>query len=332
MFWIGKDSFSCLEELNFQQNDNMKEIWRGQYPGACFPKLKDFELLQFQTCSALLRSFNFFFQTLPSLEKLNVSEASFHEIFQCVRLRSEGRTTDAPPRLRELKLSELNGLMHLWKEESDLKLIFYNLRSLEVLECIKLVNLVPSVVSFVNLQTLEISKCHGLENLVSYSTAKSLEQLERMSITDCDLVEEIVKCLEDNVKDGIVFSQLKSLQLRGLPKLSSFCTRRCDFEFPSLKEAIVIGCPQMKYFSMGKTITKELQNVQSTNDEEKRHWAGDLDSTIQDFTTRIHRITDEIPCRKSGGSLSVNKFSNLYFVGNVLVGVGFLGNYFTNVR
>ncbi|GKV46914.1 hypothetical protein SLEP1_g53873 [Rubroshorea leprosula] len=269
----------------------MKEIWRGQYPGAYFPKLKDFKLLQFQKCSALLRSFNFFFQTLPSLEKLNVSEASFHEIFQCVRLRSEGRTTDAPPRLRELKLSKLNGLMHLWKEESDLKLIFYNLRSLEVLECIKLVNLVPSVVSFVNLQTLEISKCHGLENLVSYSTAKSLEQLERMSITDCDLVEEIVKCLEDNVKDGIVFSQLKSLQLRGLPKLSSFCTRKCDFEFPSLKEAIVIGCPQMKYFSMGKTITKELQNVQWsadkekqnvqwTNDEEKRHWAGDLDSTI----------------------------------------------------
>ncbi|GLT96548.1 hypothetical protein SLE2022_141610 [Rubroshorea leprosula] len=286
MFWIGKDSFSCLEELKFQQNDNMKEIWRGQYPGAYFPKLKDFKLLQFQICSALLRSFNFFFQTLPSLEKLNVSEASFHEIFQCVRLRSEGRTTDAPPRLRKLKLSKLNGLMHLWKEESDLKLIFYNLRSLKVLECIKLVNLVPSVVSFVNLQTLEISKCHGLENLVSYSTAKSLEQLERMSITDCDLVEEIVKCLEDNVKDGIVFSQLKSLQLRGLPKLSSFCTRRCDFEFPSLKEAIVIGCPQMKCFSMGKTITKELQNVQWTNDEEKRHWAGDLDSTIQDLFTQ----------------------------------------------
>ncbi|GKV43604.1 hypothetical protein SLEP1_g50875 [Rubroshorea leprosula] len=205
MFWIGKDSFSCLEELKFQQNDNMKRI---------------------------------------------------------------------------------NGLMHLWKQESDLKLIFYNLRSLEVLECIKLVNLVPSVVSFVNLQTLEISKCHGLENLVSYSTAKSLEQLERMSITDCDLVEEIVKCLEDNVKDGIVFSQLKSLQLRGLPKLSSFCTMRCDFEFPSLKEAIVIGCPQMKYFSMGKTITKELRNVQWTDDEEKRHWASDLDSTIQDLSLK----------------------------------------------
>ncbi|GKV51289.1 hypothetical protein SLEP1_g57957 [Rubroshorea leprosula] len=114
-----------------------------------------------------------------------------------------------------------------------------------------------------------------------------------------EIWREIVKCLEDNVKDGIVFSQLKSLQLRGLPKLSSFCTRRCNFEFPSLKEAIVIRCPQMKYFSMGKTITKELQNVQWsvdkekqnvqwTNDEEKRHWAGDLDSTIQYlFTQKI---------------------------------------------
>ncbi|GLT95552.1 hypothetical protein SLE2022_132280 [Rubroshorea leprosula] len=284
MFWIRKDSFPCLEELEFKQNDNMKEIWRGQYPGVYFPKLKDIKFLQFQNCSALLPSFSFFFQTLPNLEKLDVSKASFHEIFQCERLRSEGRPT--PSRLSELKLSKLNELMHLWKEESDLKSIFYNLRTLEVLECIKLVNLEPSVVSFENLQTLKISKCHGLENLVSYSTAKSLEQLKRMSITDCDLVEEVVKCLEDNVKDGIVYSQLQSLQLRGLPKLSSFCTGKCDLEFPSLKEVIVIGCPQMKCFSLGKTVTKELQNVQWTDDEEKGHWVSDLNSTIQDLYTQ----------------------------------------------
>ncbi|GLT95034.1 hypothetical protein SLE2022_127400 [Rubroshorea leprosula] len=283
----------------------MTKIWCGQYPGVYFPKLKDIKLLQFQKCSALLPSFKFFFQSLPSLEKLDVSEASFHEIFQCERLCSEGRPIYAPFRLTELKLSKLNGLMHLWKEESHLKSIFHNLRTLEVLECIKLVNLVPSVVSFQNLQTLEISKCHGLENLVSYSTAKSLEQLKRMSITDCDLVEEIVVYLEDNVKDGIVFSQLKSLQLRSLPKLSSFCTRKCDFEFPSLKEVIVIGCPQMKYFSMGKTVTKELQdvqwiadeekqNVQWINDEEKRHWVGDLNSTIQDlFTQKVHTNSND---------------------------------------
>ncbi|GKV45628.1 hypothetical protein SLEP1_g52690 [Rubroshorea leprosula] len=284
MFWIGKDSFPCLEELEFKQNDNMKEIWRGQYPGVYFPKLKDIKFLQFQNCSALLPSFSFFFQTLPNLEELDVSEASFHEIFQCERLRSEGRPT--PSRLSELKLSKLNELMHLWKEESDLKSIFYNLRTLEVLECIKLVNLVPSVVSFENLQTLEISKCHGLENLVSYSTARSLKRLETMSITDCDLVEEIVKCMEDNVKDGIVYGQLQSLQLRGLPKLSSFCTGKCDLEFPSLKEVIVIGCPQMKYFSLGKTVTKELQNVQWIDGGEKGHWVSDLNSTVQDLYTQ----------------------------------------------
>ncbi|GKV45623.1 hypothetical protein SLEP1_g52684 [Rubroshorea leprosula] len=181
--------------------------------------------------------------------------------------------------------------MHLWKEESHLKSIFYNLRTLEVLECIKLVNLVPSVVSFENLQTLEISKCHGLENLVSYSTAKSLEKLKRMSITDCYLVEEIVKCMEDNVKDGIVYSQLQSLQLRCLPKLSSFCTGKCDLEFPSLKEVIVIGCPQMKYFSLGKTVTKELQNVQWTDYEERGHWVTYLDA--------------------SSGSIKISEFSEI---------------------
>ncbi|GLU19544.1 hypothetical protein SLE2022_357900 [Rubroshorea leprosula] len=301
MFWIGKDSFSCLEELEVRHNYNMKEIWHGQYPGVYFPKLKDIKLefRKFQKCSALPP---FFFQTLPSIEKMVVNEASFHEIFQCERLCSEGRPVDAPSRLSELKLSKLNGLRHLWKEESELKSIFYNLRTLEVLECIKLVNLVPSVVSFENLQTLEISKCHGLENLLSYSTAKSLEQLKRMSITDCDLVEEIVKCLEDDVKDGIVFSQLKSLQLLSLPKLSSFCTGKCDFEFPSLKKVIVIRCPLMKYFSLGKTVTKELQNVQWIDDEEKGHWVGDLNSTIQDL------FTQKVGCLDQFGNLKLSNF------------------------
>ncbi|GKV02457.1 hypothetical protein SLEP1_g14892 [Rubroshorea leprosula] len=210
--------------------------------------------------------------------------------------------------------------MHLWKEESHLKSIFNNLRTLEVLECIKLVNLVPSVVSFENLQTLEISKCHGLENLVSYSTAKSLEQLKRMSITDCDSVEEIVKCMEDNVKDGIVYSQLQSLQLRGLPKLSSFCTGKCDLEFPSLKEVIVIGCPQMKYFSLGKTVTKELQNVQWINDEENRHRVGNLNSTIQDEENRhwvgdLNSTIQDLFTQKVGyfgfKSLKLSEFSEL---------------------
>ncbi|GKV30363.1 hypothetical protein SLEP1_g39179 [Rubroshorea leprosula] len=301
MFWIGKDSFSCLEELEVRHNYNMKEIWHGQYPGVYFPKLKDIKLefRKFQKCSALPP---FFFQTLPSIEKLVVNEASFHEIFQCERLCSEGRPVDAPSRLSELKLSKVNGLRHLWKEESELKSIFYNLRTLEVLECITLVNLVPSVVSFENLQTLEISKCHGLENLLSYSTAKSLEQLKRMSITDCDLVEEIVKCLEDDVKDGIVFSQLKSLQLLSLPKLSSFCTGKCDFEFPSLKKVIVIRCPLMKYFSLGKTVTKELQNVQWIDDEEKGHWVGDLNSTIQDL------FTQKVGCLDQFGNLKLSNF------------------------
>ncbi|GKV45636.1 hypothetical protein SLEP1_g52698 [Rubroshorea leprosula] len=223
-------------------------------------------------------------KTLPNLEKLVVSEASFHEIFQCERLHSEGRPVYAPSQLSKLKLSKLMGLMHLWKEESDLKSIFYNLRTLEVLECIKLVNLVPSVVSFVNLQTLEISKCHGLKNLVSYSTAKSLEQLKSMSITDCDLVEEIVECLEDDAKDGIVFSQLKSLELCGLPKLSSFCTGKCDFEFPSLKKVIVRGCHGLKNlvsYSTAKSL-EQLESMSITDCDSVKEIVECLEDNVKD--------------------------------------------------
>ncbi|GKV27873.1 hypothetical protein SLEP1_g36993 [Rubroshorea leprosula] len=292
LFWISKDSFPSLEELKLEKNDIIKEIWHGQYPGDYFPKLQILEIIHFKEESALLPSF--FFQSLPNLEKLVVSEASFHEIFQCEQLSVEEKAAVASSRLSELKLSKLYELRHLWKEEFDPEPVFCNLRTLEVLECSRLNNLVPSIVSFNNLQSLEVSTCHGLINLVQYSTAKSLVQLTKMIITKCDLVEEIVACFKDDVNDGIVFTKLKCLQLCGLPRLASFCSVNCDFDFPSLEEVIVEGCPRMKIVSAGKVRTSKLQRVQFS--EDKGLWENDLNTTIQQlFTEKISQEEKQTP-------------------------------------
>ncbi|GLT52128.1 hypothetical protein SLA2020_254840 [Shorea laevis] len=292
LFWISKDSFPSLEELKLEKNDIIKEIWHGQYPGDYFPKLQVLEIIHFKEESALLPSA--FIQSLPNLEKLLVSEVSFHEIFQCEQLGVEEKPAFASSRLSELKLSKLHELRHLWKEEFDPEPVFCNLRTLEVLECRRLNNLVPSIVSFKNLQSLEVSTCHGLINLVQYSTAKSLVQLTKMIITKCDSVEEIVACFEDDVNDGIVFTKLKYLQLCGLPKLASFCSVKCDFDFPSLEEVIVEGCPRMKIVSAGEVRTSKLQRVQFS--EDKRLWENDLNTTIQQlFTEKISQEEKQTP-------------------------------------
>ncbi|GKV44808.1 hypothetical protein SLEP1_g51960 [Rubroshorea leprosula] len=102
-----------------------------------------------------------------------------------------------------------------------------------------------------------------------------------MSITDCDLVGEIVVCSDDDVKDGIALSKLKYLQLCSLPRLSSFCSVKCKFEFPVLEEVILMDCPSLQIFSMDEMRTPKLQKVKLTEDEDEELWNGNLNSTIQ---------------------------------------------------
>ncbi|XP_007030033.2 PREDICTED: probable disease resistance protein At4g27220 [Theobroma cacao] len=279
LFWVNKVTFPSLEELTLVRKEMMKEIWQGQVPAEYFRKLKVLVLRGFPKQSATLLSR--FFRSLKSLEKLDVRDASFDKIFQCEGLAGEEKHAWTFQCLTELKLFNLPELMHLWEEGFQPGPIFQKLRILEVMECDELKNLAPSSASFQNLMTLEVSKCHGFINLVTHSTAKSLMQLTRMSITDCKMVENIVACVGEEMKDGIVFTQLKYLELNCLPNLECFCLESCDLVFPSLEQLIVMQCPNMKIFSKGELSTPKLQKVQVTEDEAEGHTEGSHNTTIQ---------------------------------------------------
>ncbi|TXG48723.1 hypothetical protein EZV62_024598 [Acer yangbiense] len=133
------------------------------------------------------------------------------------------------PCLEELELCELPELLHLWKENSQPSKVFENLSCPKVAGYGNLKTLVPSSVSLQNLTMLEVQKCDGLINFVTFSTAKSLKQLKIMNIIDCKIMEEILVGIGDEVKDVIVFNQLKYL------KLSRF-----TIEFPYLQRVLVI--------------------------------------------------------------------------------------------
>ncbi|EOY20456.1 Cc-nbs-lrr resistance protein, putative isoform 1 [Theobroma cacao] len=146
-------------------------------------------------------------------------------------------------------------------------------------------NLVPSSVYFENLTTLEVSKCHGFITLIALPTAKSMVHLARMSITDCQMMEEVVACASE-VKDGIIFSQLKYLELGNLPSLSSFCSGKCSFLFPSLENVTVRNCSKMKIFSQGELSTPNMQRVQFAEDEER--WDGNLNTTMEQIFIQMN--------------------------------------------
>ncbi|XP_021281522.1 probable disease resistance protein At4g27220 isoform X2 [Herrania umbratica] len=279
LFWVNKVTFPSLEELTLVRKEKVKEIWQGQVPAEYFRKLKVLVLrgLPKQSATLLCR----FFRSLKSLEKLDVGDASFDKIFQCEGLAGEEKHAWTFHCLAELMLFRLPELMHLWEEGFQPGPIFQKLRTIKVMECDKLKCLAPSSASFQNLITLEVSKCHGFLNLVTHSTAKSLMQLTRMSVTDCKMIENIVACVGEETKDAIAFTQLKYLELNCLPNLECFCLESCDLVFPSLEQLIVMQCPNMKIFSKGGLSTPKLQKVQVAEDEAKGHTEGSHNTTVQ---------------------------------------------------
>ncbi|GMI78962.1 hypothetical protein HRI_001565500 [Hibiscus trionum] len=225
--------------------------------------------------------------TFPVLEELTVSDGQLpSECFREVKLQSEGfgnegRHTPTVAQIQELRLSKLPELTHLWKEELQPGAALCNLGILIVLECGKLKTLGPSLLSLENLTSLEVSRCHGFINLMACSTAKTLTLLEKISITDCERMEEIIACENKEIKGGIVFPKLKYLQLSCLPSLASFSLMHQVFEFPVLLRVIVTKCPKMKNFCQGDLSTPKLQQMHLKDEEGELRWEGDLNTTIK---------------------------------------------------
>ncbi|GAY68291.1 hypothetical protein CUMW_263010, partial [Citrus unshiu] len=200
------------------------------------------------------------------------------------------------PKLSCLELSRLHKVQHLWKENDESNKAFANLESLEIFECSKLQKLVPASWHLENLATLEVSKCHGLINLLTLSTSESLVNLERMKITDCKMMEEIIQSqVGEEAEDCIVFRKLEYLGLDCLPSLTSFCLGNYALEFPSLEHVVVRQCPTMKIFSQGVVDAPKLNKVKPTEEEDgddEGCWEGNLNDTIKKLFNEMVSINE----------------------------------------
>ncbi|KAF2318829.1 hypothetical protein GH714_011035 [Hevea brasiliensis] len=100
-------------------------------------------------------------------------------------------------------------------------LSLWNLASLE-----KICHCQLTTGSFTRLRILKVRECNRLKNLFSISMVRNLSQLQEMEVSYCESMEEIVVD-ESEVGDDKIevaeFTQLRSLELRRLPVLKSFC-------------------------------------------------------------------------------------------------------------
>ncbi|KAJ6885240.1 disease resistance protein [Populus alba x Populus x berolinensis] len=221
----------------------------------------------------------------PNMERLNVGRGTLKELLPSRLVGMEEHATVLPP-IRHLFLHSLPCLEHLWKSNSQLDQALQTLETLEVEDCGSLIYLAPSRASFQNLTTLHVWRCERLVKLVTSTTAKSLAQLTTMTIRNCSMVTEIVADEGEGIKDEIVFSKLETLELDRLPSLTSFCSEKHSFDFPSLVQVSVEQCPEMKFFSNGALSTPKLWRV-NFNDVEMKGFRGrNLNTTIQQLSAQ----------------------------------------------
>lgn len=134
--------------------------------------------------------------------------------------------------LKCLKLSLFPNLKEIWHGQ-PLPVSFYsNLRSLVVDDCMYFLSAIPA-------------------NLL-----RSLNNLEKLEVSNCDSLEEVFHLEEPNADEhfGSLFPKLRELKLKDLPKLIRFCNFTNDIiELPFLSYMWIENCPNMVTFVSNST-------------------------------------------------------------------------------
>ncbi|KAM0058470.1 putative P-loop containing nucleoside triphosphate hydrolase, leucine-rich repeat domain superfamily [Helianthus debilis subsp. tardiflorus] len=121
---------------------------------------------------------------------------------------------------------------------------------------------------FPNLKILKIDECDCLENIFTFSTLESLKKIEELWVRKCGAMKVIVKeeVREDTstLSNNVVFSNLKSIRLEGLPNLAGFFLgMNIEFEWPLLECVLIENCPQMMVFTCGRSTAPRLKYIET---------------------------------------------------------------------
>ncbi|KAH9754621.1 putative disease resistance protein [Citrus sinensis] len=129
--------------------------------------------------------------------------------------------------------------------------------------------------SFCKLKNIRVQRCDKLKNVFPLLIGRGLQQLQSIEVTKCQNMEVIFAAdrgdeSSNNNTQVIELTQLRTLELGSLPQLTSFCTGDLHFEFPSLKQLIIRGCPHVKFKSTIHESTKKMfPNLEDLSIDEK---------------------------------------------------------------
>ncbi|KAL5563809.1 hypothetical protein UlMin_033556 [Ulmus minor] len=261
-------AFPNLETLNLENLRNLEKICYSNVTMESFGKLRRIDV---RSCNKLKNLFSF--SIARKFEVIRVSHCRMMEML--VYHGSE----DAPhgninneaisekiefPQLHSLNLNSLSNLIFFWSglettcgsSLSDSpqplfgeKVVFPSLKDLQ-LSGMNFIELWSTISCMQNLRKLSVSDCPNLKYLFTVAMAGRLAQLERVQISRCHVMEEVVvmkETIEEGTPQNISFPKLKYLELEDLPNLKRFCTGGC-IECPSFLEPRIKNCGELRMF------------------------------------------------------------------------------------
>lgn len=151
--------------MEIYENLNLVEICHGEIPLKSFSKLKRLDVFNCSNMTNIVPSH--LLQRLQNIQTFKASSCkSVKNIFDCRGIEIEDGGKKMLSSLKDLDLSDFNGMTDIWKG-------------------------VNQVVSLCNLKRVKLKYCKRLMRLFAQALVESLFSLEEMEITWCDNLEEI---------------------------------------------------------------------------------------------------------------------------------------------
>ncbi|KAJ3680041.1 hypothetical protein LUZ60_016319 [Juncus effusus] len=171
--------------------------------------------------------------------------------------------------LEELYIESCNDLSELVVDQDAAKVSQLEVLTLWYLPSLELILVRPLPHYFTNVRDLTIHECQKLNNI---SWVTNLKSLEKLAISSCHGMMEIVKEIPNGTQledtgpnrkseiqhEGYIteFPKLRSIELSKLDKLESICNAR---DFPALESIRVQNCPNLKKLPIANKSTKLRQ-------------------------------------------------------------------------
>ncbi|KAL4376293.1 hypothetical protein GQ457_02G040600 [Hibiscus cannabinus] len=257
-------SLVCLVTIRIRECERMREVVASQggetTDEIVFEKLKCLEL----DCLLSLESFcsgnhTFWF---PSLERVTVS--------QCPRINNFCQGVLSTPKLQKVRFTrtdfkgrwagDLNTtVQQLYKEQVG----YRGLKHLKFSVFPELVDIwsrnPQEMLDLKSVEFLEVCDLNNLRCIFNLSVALSLGRLQRLEIRRCSHLEQVIKeddsdtvaeeaIITNGNKISIIFPRLQTIELESCSNMTSFYLGSTALECPSLKEIIVVECPNMTTF------------------------------------------------------------------------------------